>query len=1334
MSQLQVTGEAKVRDIQGPVVANSGVITALDGDASQYVRGDGTLADFPTSTGGGSSVSYYLNSSVSQGTIGGVAYRQLGKTPIAGAGTDIAISSNGYVASYITDANDPALLEVPAGNFNCEFYFSVNSNAHNPYVYAELYKYDGTTFTLLGSNVAIPEYLTNGTTLSAYYFAVPVAVAALTVTDRISIRIYVNVDGRTVTLHTENGHLCQVVTTFSKGLISLNNLTRQNQFFGTGTSGTDFNISSATATHTFNLPVASATNTGKLSASDWTVFNNKQNTITDPITGTGASTQIAYFNSGTSITSEAAFNYDASLNRLGVNTSVPNATIGANAAIDSGYSLLLKSDNANYNGIGFGTDSTYGNLIATEKLGTAPARNLTLLNQSGYISLTEAGNLGVNILSPNTGVDIYNSTNAYLWLHTATSGITGTDGVRLALFSTNGANLRNFDGAFSITAEGDFSIITIGAENFRVNSSDGSIYQSKVANAMLKSVSGVITAAVANADYQSPITLTTSGSSGAATFSSNTLNIPNYTLSGLNGVPTSRTLTINGTAYDLSADRSWTVGTMGGSGTSGQVAYFNGTTSLTSEAGFIYDASTNRLGVNTSVPNATIGADSALDSGYGLLIKTGAANYNGIGIATDSTYGNLISTEKLGTASARNLTLLNQSGFVSLKENGSFGVNTLNPAVSGVGIDIYSSTSTGIRFHTATSGTTVSDGAGINFSAANNLGITNYENGAIDIVTNGNSGVYIASNGYVGINGATPSVALTVTGAGLFSTSLSVAGLTTGQILFPTSGGTLSGSSSLFWDNTNERLGIGTSTLGTRKVTIYSTNDAEHLHLIANAPALQFGNALTATYGATVGLATAPNNFITGAIAGDLCITTNSANSIYFGNGNTATQRMRLTSAGDLGIGASTPDTKLDVRGEISLSYSASNGLRFYNQDRSNWSSIGNDTATGSSNANLVFRTSAGTALTIAANRNTTFATAATFSSSVSIGGANQDYQLDVKRTSTGDSTFDSIANFYKASTNATQLLIRAKNGLIDLAGSYIVGGGGPQTALSFSVSPSGGSPTEAMRITSGGNVGIGTSSPDKALVVGGVSTLTATSTPTAIALDNSYFNNSTQTGDALKLYILRGGVNIGLGAGNIGDFNIWCDGLTRFYNGGNERMRIRSGGSVGIGTVGQDSVKLEVKGGGTGSTNYAVLFTDSSANDLFYARTDGLISTGLKSLSPTNNTTGAAANVWINTIDGTLGRSTSSIKYKKNVQDYTKGLAEVMQLRPVSYNGKSQIDEGKTFAGLIAEEVHELGLMEFVQYAEDGTPDALAYTHMMAIVIKAIQELKQEIDILKNK
>ena len=324
-NQLQVSGAAKIRSIQGPVVANSGVISALDGDASQYVRGDGTLADFPTSTGGGSSVSYYLNSSVSQGTIGGVAYRQLGKTPIAGAGTDITTSANGYIASYITDANDPALLEVPAGNFNCEFYFSVNNNTGDPFVYAEVYKYDGTTFTLLGTSVGVPEYITEGTVINPYYFAVPVATSVLTVTDRISIRIYVNVDGRTVTLHTENNHLCQVVTTFSKGLISLNNLTRQNQFFQTGTSGTDFAISSATATHTFNLPVASASNTGKLSSTDWSTFNGKV-----PYTGATASVDLGVYNFKANIVSIASAGGSNQLTSFANTNSLHSASAGLN--------------------------------------------------------------------------------------------------------------------------------------------------------------------------------------------------------------------------------------------------------------------------------------------------------------------------------------------------------------------------------------------------------------------------------------------------------------------------------------------------------------------------------------------------------------------------------------------------------------------------------------------------------------------------------------------------------------------------------------------------------------------------------------------------------------------------------------------------------------------------------------------------------------------------------------------------------------------------------------------------------------------------------------------
>jgi methanogenic corrinoid protein MtbC1 len=112
------------------------------------------------------------------------------------------------------------------------------------------------------------------------------------------------------------------------------------------------------------------------------------------------------------------------------------------------------------------------------------------------------------------------------------------------------------------------------------------------------------------------------------------------------------------------------------------------------------------------------------------------------------------------------------------------------------------------------------------------------------------------------------------------------------------------------------------------------------------------------------------------------------------------------------------------------------------------------------------------------------------------------------------------------------------------------------------------------------------------------------------------------------------------------------------------------------------------------------------------------------------SDTTSIGANVTVLS-NGRILRSTSSLKYKTDVRDYDKGLNEVMQLQPKYYKGKN--DESETqFAGLIAEDVHDLGLSEFVQYADDGSPDALSYTHMIALLTKGIQELKAEIETLK--
>jgi len=225
--------------------------------------------------GGGASISFYLNGSVSQGTIGGIAFREMDRTPILGAGTNFTINADGYIQSFITDANVPNQLEIPAGNWNFETYLSASSGGGTPSFYVELYKWNGTTLSLIASNSTNPEGITNGTTIDAYFSALAVPQTTLLATDRLAIRIYVTHSGRTITLHTENSHLCQVITTFSTGLTALNGLTAQVQNLAVGTSGTDFAISSATDTHTFNLPTASATNRGALSSTDWSAFNNK---------------------------------------------------------------------------------------------------------------------------------------------------------------------------------------------------------------------------------------------------------------------------------------------------------------------------------------------------------------------------------------------------------------------------------------------------------------------------------------------------------------------------------------------------------------------------------------------------------------------------------------------------------------------------------------------------------------------------------------------------------------------------------------------------------------------------------------------------------------------------------------------------------------------------------------------------------------------------------------------------------------------------------------------------------------------------------------------------
>jgi hypothetical protein len=223
----------------------------------------------------------------------------------------------------------------------------------------------------------------------------------------------------------------------------------------------------------------------------------------------------------------------------------------------------------------------------------------------------------------------------------------------------------------------------------------------------------------------------------------------------------------------------------------------------------------------------------------------------------------------------------------------------------------------------------------------------------------------------------------------------------------------------------------------------------------------------------------------------------------------------------------------------------------------------------------------------------------------------------------------------------------------------------------------------------------------------------------------------------------------------------------------GNPRIRVPQSGLVGIGTA-LDSVsaQLHVKAGlnnivrfeqdgqhlrvqrvnsrmEVSSTEDLALRTNidsTAATPVIFSGTDsrfnGKIGIGLGGNAPdtalhvsgtiryvSRPNAGTITAIGFDT-NGDLKASSSSLRYKNNVENYTKGLDEVAQLRPVTfnYNGEQILN-----AGLIVEEVAQLGLEEFVLRDGQGNADAIPYANMVALLINAIKELKARVEELES-
>ncbi len=401
-------------------------------------------------------------------------------------------------------------------------------------------------------------------------------------------------------------------------------------------------------------------------------------------------------------------------------------------------------------------------------------------------------------------------------------------------------------------------------------------------------------------------------------------------------------------------------------------------------------------------------------------------------------------------------------------------------------------------------------------------------------------------------------------------------------------------------------------------------------------------------------------------------------------------EKVRIQSSGNVGIGTTAPLSKLDVNGGVAVgSYAGVNSAP------SNGMIISGNVGIGTANPTEGFQTN---------NKIQT----ARFDSGYGSASANSVAYWGLQDDSNnGGVTKGFVWRIDKPADTGSpaNLTLRLVQGFSNSCAGY------PFCSLS-SINGTG---MDAMTFAGNGNVGIGTVNPGSKLHV--ENDLNASAENWVATLQNNNSEGNTPTAGILF---------------NVGDSTskksgilfqrttTWGRGDLYFLNNNsadnstptisaNTALVIKNSGNVGIGTA-SPGYKLEVAGD---------LKIGAGDGPLFYY-----------GLSTITGTGGAA--VCANT-SGAVGLCTSLSEYKTNMTDITNALELIKGLRPVNYDWKDGYYNGvRGDIGLLAEEVQALD-PRLAEYNTDGSLVGVRYDHMVALVVKGVQEQQAEIALLKT-